>query len=347
MFADILKVPYNEIAKYVSIHYSNVGPFTDYIPIYEDTMVPYIDGRVEMTSEPEVIKKSLHTSFNLRGNFATIKSKRRIIAGYASVAVVDSDKHYIAPKTLQKGLSTLIEDPHYANLMLKHSNIKIGKILNSYGKYKTHVDDKGLFIVAEIRKDLKTADKIWKQILDGKLKGFSISGEIVSSHFECDENIFTDKMPHNFMYTGFLHLMLPNAAIIYAKRHPVEICLSAYRLNFAAGHYWSDDLQTMGRYFRLHKELMDYWKEVLPKGTILEVRYEDMVTDLERESKRIAKHIGVEWTPECLEFHRSERAVTTASATQVRKPIYKTSIGRWKKYEKFLEPLIKILEPIL
>ena len=149
-----------------------------------------------------------------------------------------------------------------------------------------------------------------------------------------------DKMPHNFMNTGFIHMMLPNAAIIYAKRHPVEICLSAYRINFSAGHYWSDDLQTMGRYFRLHKELMDYWKEVLPKGTILEVRYEDMVTDLERESKRIAKHIGVEWTPECLEFHKSKKAVRTASLSQVRQPLYQSSMNRWRKYEPYLQPLL-------
>ncbi len=149
-----------------------------------------------------------------------------------------------------------------------------------------------------------------------------------------------DKMPDNFKFTGLIHHMLPNASIIHSRRHPVETCLSAYRLHFTEGHYWSDDLRVMGQYYRKYTELMAFWKEVLPEGTILEVRYEDMVEDLETQSKRLIDHIGMEWDPACLNFHESKRAVNTASAAQVRKPIYKTSIGRWRKYEPYLKPLL-------
>ncbi|BAF71296.1 tetratricopeptide repeat-containing sulfotransferase family protein [Sulfurovum sp. NBC37-1] len=149
-----------------------------------------------------------------------------------------------------------------------------------------------------------------------------------------------DKMPHNFMHTGFIHLMLPNASIVHARRHPVETCLSAYRIHFAEGHYWADDLRTMGRYYRLYTELMAYWKSVLPQGTILDVRYEDMVGDLEGESKKIAGHIGVEWRKECLDFHKSKKAVRTASLSQVRQPLYQSSMNRWRKYEPYLKPLL-------
>ncbi|MEA3490775.1 MAG: sulfotransferase [Campylobacterota bacterium] len=149
-----------------------------------------------------------------------------------------------------------------------------------------------------------------------------------------------DKMPDNFKTLGQLKLILPNASIIHSRRHPVEICLSAYRLHFRSGHYWSDDLQAMGRYYRLYHELMQYWKSVLPEGAILDVRYEDMVDDLERESRRLADYIGVEWDEKCLAFHKNERAVRTASLSQVRQPIYKTSINRWRRYEPYLQPLL-------
>lgn len=149
-----------------------------------------------------------------------------------------------------------------------------------------------------------------------------------------------DKMPTNFQWTGLIHLILPNAFIIHSRRHPVEICLSAYRLRFALGQYWSDNLRTMGRYYRLYHELMQHWKSVLPENTILDVRYEDMVTDLETQSKRLADHINVPWNNKCLSFHKSDRAVRTASLSQVRQPIYKTSMNRWKKYEPYLQPLL-------
>jgi tetratricopeptide (TPR) repeat protein len=150
-----------------------------------------------------------------------------------------------------------------------------------------------------------------------------------------------DKMPENFKWLGYLHLILPNASFIHSRRHPIETCLSAYRLHFPKAQYWSDDLLTIGKYYRLYTEMMQHWKEVLPKGTILDVRYEDMVADLEGESKRMAAYIGMPWSEACLNFHQSGRIVRTASASQVSKPIYKNSTNRWRRYEPYLKPLLE------
>ena len=130
------------------------------------------------------------TQFNLQGKFNIIEKaqdSRRIIAGYANVAIVDNEDQFIPIDTLKKGINTLLNDPHYANLMLVHKNIQIGKIIEEFGEYKTHVNDKGLFIVAEIRNDIKTATEIWDNIINGDLNGFSIGCEVLSHHEECDD----------------------------------------------------------------------------------------------------------------------------------------------------------------
>ena len=149
-----------------------------------------------------------------------------------------------------------------------------------------------------------------------------------------------DKMPGNFIFAGLIHMLLPNASIIHAQRHPVEVCLSAYRLRFQNAQHWSDDLKTMGKYYRLYAEMMDHWKKVLPEGAILDVKYENMVHDLEGSSKRLSAHIGVKWSPACMEYHKSTKVVRTASLAQVRQPIYRSSVNRWRKYEPYLQPLL-------
>ncbi len=155
-----------------------------------------------------------------------------------------------------------------------------------------------------------------------------------------DSEVFIDKLPTNFQWLGAIYALFPDASIIHMRRHPVEICLSAYRLHFTDGQLWSYDLKDMGRYYRLYHELMLHWKSILPEGTILDVRYEDMVNDLEGESKRIAQYIGIPWSEKCLEFHKSKSAVRTASLSQVRQPLYETSMNRWRKYEPYLKPLL-------
>lgn len=154
-----------------------------------------------------------------------------------------------------------------------------------------------------------------------------------------------DKMPGNFNFVGLIHLMLPNAKIIHSQRHPVETCLSCYRIHFAEGHQWTYNLRELGRYYKRYWNLMQHWRETLP-GVMYEARYEDNVADVEGSAKALINYMELEWNDNCLNFYNTDRPVKTASASQVRKPIYTTSTNRWKKYEKFLEPLLEELGDI-
>jgi Flp pilus assembly protein TadD len=153
----------------------------------------------------------------------------------------------------------------------------------------------------------------------------------------------TDKMPTNFLFAGLIHLALPNAIVIHTIRDPLDTCVSCFSRLFSEGQKHSYDLAELGRYYRHYQSLMAHWHRVLPPGRILDVRYEDVVDDLERASRRIIAHCGLPWDMRCLDFHRTERPVRTASATQVRQPIYRSSVGRWRTYEEFLGPLVAAL----
>ena len=153
----------------------------------------------------------------------------------------------------------------------------------------------------------------------------------------------TDKMPGNFVFAGLIHLALPNAVIVHTVRDPVDTCLSCFSKLFGAEQNYTYDLAELGRYYRGYRELMAHWHRVLPAGRILDVRYEDVVADLEGQARRLLAHCGLEWDARCLAFHQTERPVRTASATQVRQPIYDKSIGRWRAHENFLGPLLAAL----
>jgi Sulfotransferase family len=147
-------------------------------------------------------------------------------------------------------------------------------------------------------------------------------------------------MPSNFFFAGLIHLALPNARIIHAVRDPVDTCMSCFSKLFSAEQGHTYDLAELGRYHRRYQALMAHWHHVLPKGRVLDVRYEDVVADLEGQARRILAHCGLDWDPSCLEFHRTERPVRTASASQVRRPIYQSAIGRWRAYADHLQPLL-------
>jgi len=153
----------------------------------------------------------------------------------------------------------------------------------------------------------------------------------------------TDKMPVNSSYVGLIHLALPNARIIHARRDPVDNCLSCFSLLFAQGQSFSYDLGELGRYYRAYETLMDHWRAILPPGTVLDVQYEEVVNDFEAQARRIVAFCGLEWDDACLRFYETKRPVRTASLTQVRQPIYQTSVGRWKPYAHLLTPLLQAL----
>jgi tetratricopeptide (TPR) repeat protein len=153
----------------------------------------------------------------------------------------------------------------------------------------------------------------------------------------------TDKMPSNYYFLGLIHLALPHAKIIHAMRDPIDTCVSCFSKLFAAEQNHTYDLGELGRYYRRYEQLMAHWRRVLPERSVLDVRYEDVVADLEGAARRIIAYCGLPWDDRCLSFHTTGRPIRTASATQVRKPIYRSAVGRSRVYGDQLEPLLTAL----
>jgi len=155
----------------------------------------------------------------------------------------------------------------------------------------------------------------------------------------------TDKLPGNFLHAGAIHLALPNARIIHSRRDPADTCISCFTTLFRGEHLpHTYDLAELGRYYRAYARLMEHWRAVLPQAVFLEVDYERMIEDPEGQTRRILAHCGLDWDPACLSFHQTRREVRTASAAQVRRPIYAGSVGRWRLYGDLLAPLLTELE---
>lgn len=154
---------------------------------------------------------------------------------------------------------------------------------------------------------------------------------------------FIDKTPLNFLYVGLIAKALPGASIVHLRRHPVDSCLAMYRTLFRAGYPFSYDLDDLAEYYIAYHALMRHWQTAFP-GVVLDVSYEDLVDDQERVSRGIVAHCGLDWEPACLEFDRNTAPVATASAAQVRKPLYRDALARWRRFETRLAPLIGRLE---
>ena len=161
-----------------------------------------------------------------------------------------------------------------------------------------------------------------------------------------DSPRITDKMPANSLFAGFIALTLPDARIIHCVRDPVDTCLSCFRKYFAEGNEFAYDMRELGRYYRLYSRLMDHWRRVLP-GRLHDVRYEDVIADHERETRRLLGFCRLPWEDACLAFHKTKRTVRTLSAAQVRQPIYASAIKRWKRYEHRLGPMLEALGPLV
>ena len=153
---------------------------------------------------------------------------------------------------------------------------------------------------------------------------------------------FTDKLPNNFSHVGLIHAILPQATIIDARRHPMDSCFSVFKQHFAEGQTFSYDLQDLGRYYRCYRSLMDHWDTVLP-GKVLHFQYEELVRDPETNIRRLLEHCRLPFEPGCLSFHQTRRSVRTASAEQVRQPLYTSGVGHWRHFEVELEPLRRAL----
>ena len=149
----------------------------------------------------------------------------------------------------------------------------------------------------------------------------------------------TDKMPSNFFWAGLIHLAFPNAVIIHTVRDPLDTCLSFFSKLLTKDHPYVYELNELGRFYRRYARLMAHWHAVLPPGRILDLRYEDVVADIETQARRIVAHCGLAWDERCLAFHTKARAIRTASLAQVRQPFYATAVGRAQAYDDYLGPL--------
>jgi tetratricopeptide (TPR) repeat protein len=153
-----------------------------------------------------------------------------------------------------------------------------------------------------------------------------------------------DKMPTNFLVLGLIAAALPRARFIHLRRNPLDTCLSIYFQHFEAVNTYTNDLGDLAHYAQLYRRLMQHWRTVVPAGTVLDIDYEDLVADVGTTARRMVEFIGLPWEPQCLDYHRSSRSVVTASRWQVRQPIYRGSVGRWRHYEKFIGPLAALRE---
>ena len=257
---------------------------------------------------------------------------RAFLAAHAGRGHPAADPIFIVG--LPRSGSTLVEQ-----ILASHSQVEgtaelpiLGRIAASLGRYRAAEEQ-----FPEAARRLRDSD--WRaygqQYLDA-----------ARSHRHTARPTFTDKMPNNFPLLGFARLILPNAKIINARRHPLDACIGCYKQLFASGQAFTYDLEDLAHYYIQYDRLMRHWSNVLP-GAVLDVHYEDTVTDLEGQVRRILDHCGLSFEPACVRFHETRRAVKTASSEQVRQPIHDAAIGRWRAYAKHLGWLIDDLAPIV
>jgi tetratricopeptide (TPR) repeat protein len=167
-----------------------------------------------------------------------------------------------------------------------------------------------------------------------------LAGEYLAALERVDKSAarVTDKLPLNFLNLGLIALLFPNAAVIHCRRDPVDTCLSCYFTRFSSHLNFSFGLESLGAYYRGYRRAMAHWQKVLPIP-ILDVDYEELIADQEATSRRLVAHCGLAWDDRCLAFHETARPVMTASNWQVRQPLYKSAVARWRNYEAFLGPL--------
>ena len=187
-----------------------------------------------------------------------------------------------------------------------------------------------------------------------------IVGRMSAGHFDIIANSYlkdilatsgsasrvTDKLLTNYFFVGLIHLLFPNAKIINTLRDPVDTCLSGFTKLFKDDMPHSYDLGELGRYYQMYAKLMEHWRKVLPEGVMSTIVYENVVADTEGAARGLVEFLGLPWNDACLSFHKSDRPVKTASVAQVRKPIYKSSVERWRKYGPGLQPLIDALAAV-
>ncbi|MBT4906807.1 MAG: tetratricopeptide repeat protein [Rhodospirillaceae bacterium] len=267
----------------------------------------------------------------------------RSYAGHIDALIAGFDRHHFERT---KGWGNPSEVPVFILGMPRSGTSLVEQILASH----SHVHGSG-----EREEMLQLADQLSEQLNDSRPYPACVEGLSSSSSKDIAEQFLgalkraaphaariTDKMPGNFHHVGLIATLFPNAKIIHCRRDPRDTCLSIFFGDFVGSHPYSYDLTNLGRYHRQYERLMAHWHEVLP-GRILDVSYEDLVDQQEDGSRRMVAFCDLDWEARCLEFHKTSRNVKTRSNAQVRQPIYRSSIERWRPYEAHLEPLFAAL----
>ena len=237
---------------------------------------------------------------------------------------------------------------------------------------RPHGSERAVFIVGMLRSGTTLAEQILASHPDvfgaGELPFWSVAAEAIRSapdhptherrlEMRTAEYLRTlasqssgarrvvDKMPGNFLSLGLIHAALPDARVIHMRRHPLDTCLSIYFQHFETTLTYTNDLGDLARYYGDYARIMEHWRSIFPPDSILEVPYEALVSDPERWSRRMIRHIGLPWNSRCLDFHSISRTVITASKWQVRQPMTTSAVGRWKNYRAHVGPLLGLLPP--
>lgn len=224
-------------------------------------------------------------------------------------------------------------------ILAAHSQVNPGGELNHLHKLGT------AFVAAWSHEDAAAPER--QAQLKAALAHVADGYTSLTAGFQDGGKRFTDKMPGNFMFLGLIYLLFPGASVVHCLRDPVDNCLSCFERQFSKGLFFSYDLQELAAYYRLYRRIMRHWREVLPEKFILDLQYEEMVAEPEGQIRRLLDFCGLPFEAACMNFHEVKRTVKTASVLQVRQPMYKTSVARWKKYGDRLAPLVEALGPEL
>jgi tetratricopeptide (TPR) repeat protein len=178
----------------------------------------------------------------------------------------------------------------------------------------------------------------------GALPGLAADYQRLLQTLSADALRVVDKMPGNFLHLGLIHAALPRAHVIHMRRNPIDTCLSIYFQHFEAFHSYATDLENLAHYYGEYLRLMQHWRSILPAQAMLDLPYEALVDDPEAWSRKMVEFIGLPWDPQCIDFHHTSRSVITASKWQVRQAISRSSVERWRNYERFVGPLRQLAD---
>lgn len=284
-----------------------------------------------------------------------LKQKQTRYTTEQMLAEFEAQKKYCSKDVLaaQNGLGCLALDPIFIVGLPRAGSTLIEQILASHSQVDGTLELPNILSLAHRlrgRNLISDRDRYPRVLAELSTEELTKLGETYLEDSQIHRKsaaYFTDKMPNNFRHIGLIQLILPNAKIIDARRAPLDCCWSGYKQLFAEGQEFTYGLDEIGHYYRGYVDLMAHWEAVLPKGRILRVQHEDVLADVEGQVRRILDYCELPFETACVEFHKTERAVRTASSEQVRQPINRSGQDQWKAFEPFLDPLKKALGPSL